>query len=116
MWTRRKLQNAGEGDGGDRFRWDCLTRSAVEMVGGTHLLIPWQCPKACPERRTCSECLSGSPEKNADPECVWSEQSKSCLSPHVLPLHCFGGATCGRLYRGSCPPSWEVLFNCLFCT
>ena len=42
VWTRRKLQSAEEGD---RFRWDCLTRSAVEMVGGTHLLIPWQCPK-----------------------------------------------------------------------
>ena len=107
VWTRRKVQNA-EGDD-DRFRWDCLTRSAVEMVGGTHLLIPWQCPKTCPERGTCSECLSGSPE-NADPKCVWSEQSKSCLSPSVLPLHCFGGATCGRLYQESCPPSWEVLF------
>ena len=42
VWTRRKLQSAEEGE---RFRWDCLTRSAVEMVGGTHLLIPWQCPK-----------------------------------------------------------------------
>ena len=108
VWTRRKLQNAEEGDD-DRFRWDCLARSAVEMVGGTHLLIPWQCPRVCPERSTCSECLSGSPE-NADPKCVWSEQSKSCLSPSVLPLHCFGGATCGRLYQESCPPSWEVLF------
>ena len=105
VWTRRKLANS------DRFRWDCLTKSAVEKVDGTQLLIPWQCPASCPERATCAECLAGSPE-NADPRCVWSEESKSCLPPSAVPLHCFGGANCGRLFEDGCPAPWEVLSVC----
>ena len=105
VWTRRKLANS------ERFRWDCLTKSAVEKVDGTQLLIPWQCPKSCPERATCAECLANSSAvtEDADPKCVWSEQSKSCLPPSAVPLHCFGGANCGRLFEDSCPAPWDVL-------
>ena len=112
VWARPLLPSHAEGQ---RFvyNWNCMKKSTVDRLSETGLLVaPLTCPTPCSSRTGCEACLA-QPEDGLD--CVWSEQSKSCIAASAAPLQCFGGADCGRLHVDQCPPPCSSFSNCKSC-
>jgi hypothetical protein len=116
VWTRRRNPNNSESNQGPDHLWNCMKRSTVERFKNSTLLQMWKCAAPCVERAQCTSCLESGRIKNGGPECVWSEQSKSCLTRLSITLLCFGGgANCGRLYTDDCPKSCGSFSTCRQC-